>query len=47
MYNLGVLLTDYWNPPDLPTARSLYEKAAESGNSDAMTALGSLEVSPS
>ena len=42
MTNLGLLLADQWEPPDLPAARGWYEQAATAGHTDAMTNLGVL-----
>jgi len=42
MTNLGALLATRCDPPDLPAARTLWEKAANAGNIEAMYKLGSL-----
>jgi TPR repeat protein len=42
MNNLGFLLAERLDPPDLAEARSWYERAAEAGNTDAMYNLGFL-----
>ena len=41
-FNLGVLLADCLNPPDLAGARRWYTKAAEAGDADARFRLGGL-----
>jgi TPR repeat protein len=41
-YNLGVLLTDRVEPPDLAAARTWYTKAAEAGHTAAQYELGAL-----
>jgi hypothetical protein len=40
--NLGLLLATQWQPPDLSSARSWLEKAAEAGHTEAMNSLGNL-----
>jgi TPR repeat protein len=40
MYNLGILLAAFWEPPDLPAARDWYTKAAAAGHTKAMSDLG-------
>jgi TPR repeat protein len=42
MYNLGVLLANQWDPPELDQARIWWEKAADGGNTNAMYNLGLL-----
>ena len=42
MNNLGLLLATQWQPPDLSSARSWLEKAAESGHTEAMNSLANL-----
>ena len=41
-FNLGFLLADRWEPPDLPAARRWYEQAVTVGDTRAMTNLGFL-----
>jgi hypothetical protein len=40
--NLGLLLATQWQPPDLSSARSWLEKAAEAGHTEAMNSLANL-----
>jgi TPR repeat protein len=42
MVNLGNLLADRWDPPDLPAARDWYQQAADAGDTGAMNNLGGL-----
>jgi TPR repeat protein len=42
MYNLGVLLANQWDPPQLDQARIWWEKAADAGVTKAMYNLGAL-----
>jgi hypothetical protein len=42
MINLGFLLVERWEPPDLPAAKACYEQAAAAGDTDAMYNLGLL-----
>ena len=42
MYNLGVLLANQWDPPELDQARIWWEKAADAGVTKAMYNLGVL-----
>ena len=42
MVNLGVLLADRLDPPDLDGAQAWYRRAADAGNTDAMVNLGVL-----
>jgi TPR repeat protein len=42
MYNLGVLLANQWDPPELDQARIWWEKAADAGVTKAMYNLGAL-----
>ncbi|WP_344306484.1 tetratricopeptide repeat protein [Fodinicola feengrottensis] len=42
MVNLGVLLSDYLQPPDLDRACVWYERAATAGHTDGMVGLGNL-----
>jgi TPR repeat protein len=42
MYNLGLLLANRWDPPQLDQARTWYEKAADAGNTSAMSNLAVL-----
>jgi TPR repeat protein len=41
-YNLGLLLADLLDPPDLEAARGWYERAAQAGDSQARDALRQL-----
>ncbi len=45
MNHLGLLLGTQWQPPDLPTARTWWEKAAEAGHVEAMYNLANLLAS--
>ena len=42
MYNLGVLLANQWDPPELDQARTWWEKAADAGTTSAMSNLAVL-----
>ena len=42
MYNLGVLLANQWDPPELDQARIWWEKAADAGVTKAMYNLDAL-----
>ena len=42
MINLGILLADPLDPPELAAARTWYQKAADAGDTDAMINLGNL-----
>jgi TPR repeat protein len=42
MYNLGVLLANQWDPPELDQARIWWEKAADAGTTSAMSNLAVL-----
>jgi integrase len=42
MYNLGVLLANQWDPPELDQARIWWEKAADAGVTKAIYNLGAL-----
>ena len=40
--HLGLLMATRWQPPDLPSARTWWEKAAEAGDPEAMNSLANL-----
>jgi TPR repeat protein len=41
MYNLGLLLANQWDPPQLDQARTWYQKAAKKGHRTALQLLAS------
>jgi TPR repeat protein len=44
MYNLGVLLANQWDPPELDQARTWWEKAADAETTSAMYKLSLLQA---
>jgi len=47
MYNFGLFLAEFWEPPDLPAARSWLEKAALAGHLGATFQLSVLAATQS